>query len=254
MKYKTLAISLSLWLSIQCHGQSDMAKITGGTYTPLYGLDSADVDVQDFHLDIYPVTNAEFLEFISKENKWQRSQVIRLYADENYLITWSDDLDYGNNRPDSPVNSVSWFAAKNYCKSIGKRLPTVDEWEYVAMADENQADARHDSLYNQQILSWYESPKTWNKQIKVEKPNYWGIHDMHRIVWEWNLDFNSILISGESRKDVDSDRNLFCAGGAVGVNDLMNYAAFMRYAFRGSLKARYCVKNLGFRCAQSINK
>ena len=30
----------------------------------------------------------------------------------------------------------------------------------------------------------------------------------------------------------------------------MNYAAFMRYAFRGSLKANYSTRNLGFRCAK----
>ena len=32
----------------------------------------------------------------------------------------------------------------------------------------------------------------------------------------------------------------------------MNYAAFMRYAFRGSIKANYTTKNLGFRCAKNI--
>jgi formylglycine-generating enzyme required for sulfatase activity len=32
----------------------------------------------------------------------------------------------------------------------------------------------------------------------------------------------------------------------------MNYAAFMRYAIRGSLKAKYSMKNLGFRCVQDV--
>ncbi len=31
-----------------------------------------------------------------------------------------------------------------------------------------------------------------------------------------------------------------------------NFPAFMRYGFRSSLKADYCVHNLGFRCAKDL--
>ena len=65
------------------------------------------------------------------------------------------------------------------------------------------------------------------------------MYDLHGLVWEWTLDFNSVLISGESRKDVDTDTNLFCGSATIGATDLMNYAAFMRYAIRGSVKANY---------------
>ena len=60
----------------------------------------------------------------------------------------------------------------------------------------------------------------------------------------------AFFLSGESRKDKDTDKELFCGSGSVNATDLMNYAAFMRYAFRGSLKANYTTKNLGFRCAK----
>ena len=59
---------------------------------------------------------------------------------------------------------------------------------------------------------------------------------MHGLVWEWTFDFNSIFLSGESRKDKDTDKDLFCGSGSVNATDLMNYAAFMRYAFRASIK------------------
>ncbi|MNL63509.1 Formylglycine-generating sulfatase enzyme [compost metagenome] len=75
---------------------------------------------------------------------------------------------------------------------------------------------------------------------------------MHGLVWEWTSDFNSIFLSGESRKDKSSDQNLFCGSASVNAADLMDYAAFMRYAFRGSLKAQYSTRNLGFRCASTI--
>ena len=44
------------------------------------------------------------------------------------------------------------------------------------------------------------------------------------------------------------------AGGAasLGARDTGDYAAFMRYAFRQSLRGAYTVHNLGFRCARGL--
>ncbi|WP_394334935.1 formylglycine-generating enzyme family protein [Arenibacter amylolyticus] len=233
--------------------RNDMAEVKGGTYIPLYGVDSTTVDVQSFKMDVYPVTNREYLNFVKENPQWQRSRIKRLFSDGSYLSDWEGDLSYGEKlKPNAPVTSISWFAAKNYCELQGKRLPTVDEWEYAAMADQTTADARRKESYNQQILDWYEALKTFKKEIGSTFKNYWGIYDLHGLVWEWTLDFNSVLISGESRKDVDKDSNLFCGSAAVGATDLMNYAAFMRYALRGSLKANYTMRNLGFRCVAPL--
>lgn len=234
--------------------QSDMVSIKGGTFVPLYGTDSLPVKVTSFLMDVYPVTNAEYLAFVQAYPKWQKSQVIGLFADKNYLNTWVGDTILGNGlKNNAAITNVSWFAAKAYCSCQGKRLPTVDEWEYVAMSNEKLADARQVANYNNYILSWYEKPKTFNNEVGSTFKNYYGVYDMHGLVWEWTADFNAVLISGESRKDKGDDKNLFCGGGAVGANDLMNYAAFMRYALRGSLNANFAMRNLGFRCVKDTN-
>ncbi len=238
------------------YSQSEgMAFIQGSRYIPLYGRDSTVVEVKDFEMDKYPVTNAEYVDFVKKYPKWQKSKVIKLFADDSYLTNWKNDLELkGSENSSSPVTYVSWFAAKAYCECQGKRLPTVDEWEYVAMADETTKDARIKPSYNEQILAWYEAPRSNENLIGQTPKNVWGVFDLHGLVWEWTLDFNSVLITGESRKDVDKDSNLFCGSAAVNATDLMNYAAFMRYAIRGSLKAKYSMKNLGFRCVKDINE
>ncbi len=233
--------------------ETQMVLVSGGSFVPLYGVDSLTVKVNSFYMDVYPVTNSEYLLFLKKFPKWKRSKIKRLFADKNYLSNWESDDAFGSHLlPNAPATNISWFAAKKYCECQGKRLPTVDEWEYAAMADENLADARKDEAYNQYILGWYETSNSYNKEIGSTFKNYWGVYDLHGLVWEWTIDFNSVLISGESRKDVDKDSNLFCGSAAVGASDLMNYAAFMRYAFRGSMKANYSVKNLGFRCVKDI--
>ncbi|GGG99062.1 hypothetical protein GCM10011416_16640 [Polaribacter pacificus] len=230
-----------------------MVPIKGGEYTPLYGREGVKVQVADFLMDVYPVTNDDFLKFVKENPTWRKSKVIRLFADERYLIDWINDTQLGPEQQlNSPITNVSWFAAKNYCEIQGKRLPTVDEWEYVAMSNETVADARSLENYNKYILSWYEKPKTFDNVVGSTFKNYWKVYDMHGLVWEWTSDFNSVLITGESRNDVDKNSELFCGSAAINATDLMNYAAFMRYAIRGSLKAKYTMKNLGFRCVKDI--
>ena len=128
----------------------------------------------------------------------------------------------------------------------------MDEWEYAAMADEKTRDAREKVSYNQNILRWYERPKRGNEIVGSTFKNVWGIYDLHGLIWEWTQDFNSVMIASESRSG-GNDTNLFCSAAAVGATDLMNYAAFMRYAYRSSIKGNNTGNNLGYRCAKDGN-
>ncbi len=229
-----------------------MVKIEGGSYEAFIGKDSGRVvKVSTFYLDDSPVTNAEYLQFLKINPQWTRSKVKKLYADSSYLKDWKSDFEIPENlSPDAPVTNVSWFAAKEYAKSVGKRLPTIDEWEFVALADQTTKNASKNPEFTDFILKAYQK-KDKNKQIIRQEPaNYYGVYNMYGMVWEWTFDFNSVMMSGESRKDNSTNDNLFCAGAAVTSADLRNYAAFVRYALRGSLKADYCLNNLGFRCAK----
>ncbi|EJL63413.1 formylglycine-generating enzyme family protein [Flavobacterium sp. CF136] len=251
---KTITIFFTFCVDTLFAQEVKMVSIKSGSFVPLYGATSEKpVNIASFNIDIYPVTNAQFLAFVKKYPAYSRSKMKGIFADKSYLTQWVSDFDYGtNNLSNAPITNVSWFAAKKYCECQGKRLPTMDEWEYVAMADEKRIDARSKKEFNKYIMSWYEKPKTYLNPVGQTFRNYWGVYDMHGLVWEWTGDFNSIFLSGESRKDKATDKNLFCGSGSVNATDLMNYAAFMRYAFRGSLKANYTTKNLGFRCAKDL--
>ena len=253
MIYKKYSILIGIWaLAISASAQNpDMAQVKQGAYVPLYGTEGMSVKVNEFLIDTVPVTKAAYRDFLKANPKWKKSEIKGLFADKNYLRDWESDLDFGKGKENEPVTNVSWFAAKEYCKCQGKRLPTVDEWEYVGMADARTQDAREKESYNQFILSWYESPKKIGQTVGSTFRNYWGVYDIHGLVWEWTSDFNSILISSESRSS-STNPNLFCSAAAVGASDLMNYAAFMRYAFRSSIKGSYSGNNLGFRCAKDI--
>lgn len=230
-----------------------MVSVKGGTFVPLYGDSKYPIKVNDFQMDVYPVTNDDFMAFLEKYPKWKKGKIIKLYADEGYLYSYNKDSKLADlSKGKMPVTNVSWFVAKEYCACQGKRLPTTDEWEYVAMADEKSKDARKKEGFNEYILKWYSTPNSYHLAIGSTFKNYWGIWDLHGLVWEWTSDYNSVLITDDSRISSDAENNFFCGGAAINANDLTNYAAFMRYAFRGSLKSNYSVRNLGFRCAKTI--
>ncbi len=232
-------------------GGAQLRALPGGSFLPLYAApgDTLEVVLAPFRLAEHAVTNAEYLDFVTARPEWRRSNVSPLFADENYLRHWRTDLDPGDTLRaplDSPVCYVSWFAARAYAAWRGGRLPGTAEWEYAAGSGTGRADPE----LRQRILDWYAKPSRHPlPPVRSTFETDDGIWDLHGLVWEWVEDFNSALVTGESRADSDLDRKLFCAGGAVSATDLNDYAAFMRYAFRSSLGGRDCIASLGFRCA-----
>lgn len=265
MKAKRKRVLLLLTLGCVCaaghaagtgsNAPPGMVVIAGGVFRPLFAspTDLREVPVPAFCLDALPVSNGDFLDFVRANPGWQRSRVKHLFADNLYLKDWADDTTLGTNAPTGgPVTYVSWFAARAYAQWKGKRLPSTAEWELAAAASATAPDGKGDPDFRRQLVAWYSSPSAKPANVGAGRPNYWGVYDLHGLVWEWVSDFNTAMVTGDARGDTGLDGQLFCGSGAVGARDVSDYAAFMRYGFRSSLQADYCIHNLGFRCAKDL--
>ena len=232
----------------------DMVAIAGGSYPSLFKLEEgSEIAVDKFYLDRFSVTNREYLAFVDKSPQWSKDHIKPIFSDGNYLKHVG--VNYRESSSDQPVTNVSWFSVRAYCKSLNKRLPTVDEWEYVARASSTLANGSKEPGYRQMILDWYAKPASLDlPRVADTAVNYWGVHGMHGVVWEMVNDFNTALVTGESRGDSQLEKQLFCGAGAASSIDPGDYAAFMRYALRSSYSAHYTMESLGFRCARDMDK
>lgn len=234
---------------------ADYATLPGGRFASVLPADATDADVvvAPFALRREPVTNAEFLAFVRSHPDWRRDRVARIFAEPRYLAHWQSATTLGSDaQPNQPVTQVSWFAAQAFCASENARLPTWNEWEFAAAADATRADARSDPAWRERILNWYSRPSNAAVAQVGGTPNFYGVRDLHGLVWEWVDDFSALLVASDSRDQNDPDRLKFCGAGALSLRDRDNYAVLMRVAMLSALKAADTTVNLGFRCARSL--
>jgi formylglycine-generating enzyme required for sulfatase activity len=234
-------------------GGLPVVKIPAGSYRPLYAAeDERLVQVGAFRLMTRPVTNAEFLAFVQRMPAYRRDQLPRVFADERYLGHWDGHSELGSARPSQPVTHVSWFAARAFCESKAMRLPTEAEWERVAAASRVRADGTKDTKHREAIMAWYAKPREQLPDVPFGPANYFGVHDMHGVAWEWVEDFNNAVAVSDSREQGESAGDRFCGAGVLAAQDATDYATFMRIAMRSALEASYTGALLTFRCALEV--
>lgn len=197
-------------------------------------------------MDRDAVTNADFRNFVKANPQWRRSRVKRLFADDRYLNHWTGDLNFPKGSARHPVTHVSWFAARKYCEFEGKRLPTIAEWEYAA----DGLDPKNLEI----VLQWYGDLKAKLQNVDRAAVNSRGMRGMHGQAWEWVEDFASVIMAGDSRSSNDTDKSMFCGAGSLKAKDPAQYATFMRFAHRSSLKAAITGATLGFRCVRDLER
>ena len=139
-----------------------------------------------------------------------------------------------------PAEQISWYKAALYCKKLGKRLPSQEEWEKAAKGQTKTKyfwGKKPDAAY-----AWYGGDyDLGHHPVGQKKPNSFGLFDTSGNVWEWTSTADAKLseYSGETL-----DKRVVM-GGAFNVS-----ANLITSNSRMSLYAKSRLFNVGFRCAK----
>jgi formylglycine-generating enzyme required for sulfatase activity len=111
----------------------------------------APVQLADYWMDRYEVTNKQFKQFVDSGGYQKRQYWKHPFVKEGRTLAWEEALaefhdatgrpgpstweagDYPQGEADYPVRGVSWYEAAAYAEFEGKSLPSIYHWSNAAM-------------------------------------------------------------------------------------------------------------------------
>jgi iron(II)-dependent oxidoreductase len=240
--------------------QSDMVRLDGGTFSMGSERGLPDerpahpVMLRPFWIDRRPVTNAEFAEFLDRIGGTRNAAGQNLYdADDNDARIrrrdgrWRADADMASH----PANEVSWYGARDYCRALGKRLPTEAEREFAARGGAGRTypwgEERPDASRARHAVGWMKTVPAGSLP-RGATPE--GVLDLAGNVHEWTSSIAQPYPyrADDGREDADRLADRVTRGGAADTG-----AETLRTTWRGasvSRGARAGHHNIGFRCVR----
>jgi formylglycine-generating enzyme required for sulfatase activity/tRNA A-37 threonylcarbamoyl transferase component Bud32 len=198
-----------------------MVYVNEGRY--LVGLDSTDkehvtplqVELKQFWIDQYEVTNAQYAKFLAATGNpapagWRDGQ---------------PPVDKSN----YPVQGVTWNMADAYCKWAGKRLPTEAEWEVAARGPQGLLYPWGDDQHALQLPQ----SETYPVGSYPADRSPFRAYDMAGNVWEW---------VGEPYAPIEAGNRVLRGGG-------YGYLKDMAYRLEGDPRVPTMIAAAGMRCA-----
>ncbi len=156
---------------------SEMVHVPAGKF--IFGKKGAEkeIDLPAFMIDKYEVTNEQYT---------------RVNSDHHH--------DFVAGEEHLPAVWVSQLEALEYCATIGKRLPTEEEWEKAARGTDGRVYPWGDKFdesaaVTSETASW---PATVGSRPKGASP--YGALDMSGNVWEWTVSYSDryVILRGGS--------------------------------------------------------
>jgi iron(II)-dependent oxidoreductase len=142
------------------------------------------VHVDSFWVDRYPVTNAQFKQFLDATH-------YRPKDDLNFLRDWQNGnypADWGN----KPVIWVSLEDARAYAAWAGKRLPHEWEWQYAAQGKDERLYPWGNS-WEEAAVPVPDKGRTLRGPDNVDAHPHgassFGVEDLVGNVWQWTDEF-----------------------------------------------------------------
>ncbi|XP_011481563.1 sulfatase-modifying factor 2 [Oryzias latipes] len=237
-----------------------------------------EVEIQPFGMDKYPVTNAQFRDFVRSQKYrseaetfgWSfvfqdfvsdelKSKVTQTIESAPWWLPvervfWRQPAGPGSGireRLDFPVVQVSWNDAQAFCRWKGHRLPTEEEWEWAARGGlqgrtypwGNKFQVNRTNLWQGPFPDGDTAEDGYHGLAPVTAfppQNNYGLYDMMGNTWEWT---SSVFLAAKQMYVLRGASWIDTADGSA------NHKA--RVTTRMGNTPDSASDNLGFRCAAS---
>jgi formylglycine-generating enzyme required for sulfatase activity len=158
-------------LATKSAGAEGMVLVPAGPF--IFG-NGEQRDLPAFHVDSYPVTNAQYKDFV-------RATGAR--------APWKGG--YNAAKANHPVTGITYEEAEAFARWANKRLPTAPEWEKAARGQDGRAfpwGNQFDPLRCNTADSPTSAKGTTPVSAYPHGVSVYGAHDMAGNVWEWTSD------------------------------------------------------------------
>ncbi len=158
------------------------------------GLRSQAVLLDDFWLDRYETTNAEYKKFVDAGGYRDRKFWKQPFVEGKRTLSWEQAMakfldstgrpgpanwdlgSYPEATADLPVTGVSWFEAAAYAEFAGKSLPTIHHWRQAAMFQPISSEFIQLSNFERKALA---------PRGKFKGAGFFGTYDLAGNAKEW---------------------------------------------------------------------
>lgn len=235
-------------------------------------LPSHKVYIENFNIDVYPITNREFIEFIEDDGyntyKYWLSDGWDVVSKQNWIspLYWVEKngtwykKDFRGLLPvvyDEPVVNVSYYEASAYACYKNKRLPTEAEWEKASSWNESTnentlypwgntlPDLKTANLFN----SYLWAPSKIGSYTNGK--SFYGCEQMIGDVWEWTSTEYSLYPGFKSKYDEYTDKwatgQKVLKGGSFATHNKQ-----IRNSYRNYFRPEDRILFSGFRCVKDL--
>jgi formylglycine-generating enzyme required for sulfatase activity len=175
--------------------RGEMVLIPAGEFTmgaddqKSAGYPQHKVNLPAFWIDKYEVTNMDFIDFVVRDN--YEAEGVKEGKDWRLLATPDKAL--------VPVQLITWNDAAAYCKSLGRRLPTEEEWEKAARGPDGRGYPWGNDWIDGKSNTAESGPLRPVEIGQYDDISQYGVHDMLGNVREWTENWFAFY-PGNSRK------------------------------------------------------
>jgi gamma-glutamyl hercynylcysteine S-oxide synthase len=144
----------------------------------------AKLHIKSFWIDTYPVTNAQFKDFLAATHYHPAD-------DHNFLKDWNGE-NYPSGWENKPVTWVSLEDARAYAHWAGKRLPHEWEWQYAAQGTDGRAYPWGNDWSPEAVPTPDRSRDAQPASDVDAHPkgaSFLGVMDLVGNVWQWTDEF-----------------------------------------------------------------